>query len=309
MAELAARIDALYDIVGLEGGKDSVAAALQAIQTDTFGAELARLQGSHQSTPGVWPRSSYSDVGENLDHPDQGESYVGSDVGSPAGGLELTAVVNLDEGNGLPGYLGKLSPATWLQRAHAHVSDIQATQEVEPLGQVLSTMGLNYYMDNEDVLAVNEDYIDAQGLPPWQAALILAEACFCALRGAYHFVQCDTFYQRLKDTYEQRGSSRTWGDRRFLSLANMIWALGSWWLAQTDIRDQVVIPHGVLLTDTHLTYYAKARSLGLDHRVQIDHPCLDMVEGMAILAIYLFVNGSVQRYVQLMQTYSMPNVL
>lgn len=47
--------------------------------------------------------------------------------------------------------------------------------------------------------------------------------------------------------------------------------------------------------DTHQDYYARARALGLDHRVVFDHPDIDQVQGMGLLSLYLLFNGSVTR--------------
>jgi hypothetical protein len=43
-------------------------------------------------------------------------------------------------------------------------------------------------------------------------------------------------------------------------------------------------------------YYARARALGLDHRVMLDAQNLYGVKALSVLSFYLFMNGSVTRY-------------
>ena len=82
----------------------------------------------------------------------------------------------------------------------------------------------------------------------------------------------------------------TWDSRRWLALANLAWAIGSRWLSQAKLDDDTGF-------ENHLVYYARARALGLDHRVMLDHPGMQGVRTPGMLSFYLFTNGSVTRYV------------
>jgi hypothetical protein len=42
-------------------------------------------------------------------------------------------------------------------------------------------------------------------------------------------------------------------------------------------------------------YYARARRLGLDHRVVSEHPDVERVQAIGILAFYLLIIGSIAR--------------
>ena len=74
--------------------------------------------------------------------------------------------------------------------------------------------------------------------------------------------------------------------RSHSALTNVIWALGAKWLKDTEV-DQYDF------AEDHLTYYARARALGLDHRILFDHPDVQMAQSVGILAFYLLVNGSI----------------
>jgi hypothetical protein len=124
-----------------------------------------------------------------------------------------------------------------------------------------------YFMDDTDVLATDDD---EQQVPQRETALILSEAYFHALQGAFHFVRGESFLEMLA----------TFLPHKSISKLDHIYAV-----------------------ETHLVYYARARRLGLDHRVVSDHPDVERVQAIAILAFYLLINGSIAR-----QAYSPHNL-
>lgn len=78
-----------------------------------------------------------------------------------------------------------------------------------------------------------------------------------------------------------------------------MWAVGARWIKLVGLDKRAVPDHGAGLTvEDQLVYYARARALGLDHRMQLEHPSVELVQGMAILGFYLLSNGSVHRSVQ-----------
>lgn len=220
-----------------------------------------------------------------------GEDDVSSMVGSPGRQDELSMVVNLELGKGASGFIGKMSEIMWIQRAREHLSNPPQESKYGIIPEVdhyrSTTQDCNYFMDDRNVLAVDEDYVNELDRPPPDTAVILSEAYFHALQGAFHFVGRDDFLTTLR-AFPQQHRRLEWSQRRWLALANVVWAIGSKWL-QISKLDHVDHP------DSHLVYYARARRLGLDHRIMFDHPDIERVQAMGIVAFYLFLNGSIAR--------------
>lgn len=203
----------------------------------------------------------------------------------------------------MAGYVGKMSGMSWLQRVHEYL--IGVTPLTNPdVGftyldyHVIDVTSLTYFMDDEDLLKVDEDWVQANELPPWQMAIVLSEAYFHSLQGAFCFVDRHSFYPELSAAYQRatRGRNPSWDNRKYLALANMMWAVGAKWLELTRLDMRPAQHVGMSsVSEGHLTYYARARALGLDHRMQLDHPSLPSVQGMGILAFHMMANGSIQR--------------
>jgi hypothetical protein len=212
-------------------------------------------------------------------------------VGSPGRQDELSRVVNLDLGKGASGFIGKMSEITWIQRAREHISNPPQGAEYAVLPKVglslSATQDCNYFMDDHNVLAVDEDYVNELDRPPLETAAILSESYFHALQGAFHFVGRDDFLKTLH-TFPHQDERLQWSQRRWLALANIVWAIGSKWL-------QISKLDYLHRSDSHLVYYARARRLGLDHRIMLDHPDIERVQALGIVAFYLFLNGSIAR--------------
>jgi hypothetical protein len=200
-------------------------------------------------------------------------------------------VVDLDAGKGASGFVGKMSEMAWIQRTWEHLVDppLKANDVPRPeIDRPLAALkDFTYFMDDTNVLAIDEDHINEQLCPPKETAVILSEAYFHALQGAFHFVGRDNFLSSLS-SFPQQNSTLNWTQRRWLALANLVWAVGSKWLQISKLDH-------IYRADTHLVYYARARRLGLDHRVMFDHPDIERVQAMGILAFYLFINGSIAR--------------
>ena len=222
-----------------------------------------------------------------------GERRVLADVGSPSRQGELNRVVHLHEGSGLAGYIGKMSEISWIQRIQEHVEGKSLTFIFEMLSAQLDyraekTEDLSYFVDQFDLLSVDEDYVNPHQYPPVSTAILLSEAFFHALHGSFYFVERDQFLNDLM-TVQAAGSISSWSQRPFLAVCNMVWATAARWLEMTELAERTD-------AEDHLVYYARARSLGLDHRIQYDHADVQTVQGMGILAFYLLVNHSIQRY-------------
>ncbi|KAJ9493246.1 hypothetical protein H2202_011295, partial [Exophiala xenobiotica] len=138
----------------------------------------------------------------------------------------------------------------------------------------------------EPLLSVDEDYLGAVQRPVDSAAQILSEAYFHALQGVFGFITREQFLQDLAQ-FPAQGILLSWDQRRWLALANLVWAIGSKWSHVAKLDDQD------LHAKSHLVYYARARALGLDHRVLFDHPNGEGVQAIGLLSFYWFQNGSI----------------
>ncbi|KIW11023.1 hypothetical protein PV08_10322 [Exophiala spinifera] len=235
-------------------------------------------------------RMSYGDEHGSV----SGEKTAASSVGSPGKQGELAEVVDLGGGSGASGFIGKMSEMSWIRRAFELMSYQERNSTDLPevsMGvmdhHLTTTKDFCFYMDDVDILAFDEDLVDPYEWPPGESALLLTEAYFHCMQGTLPFVMRENFLHTLL-SYPRRRNMPTWAERRWLALANLVWAIGSKWLYITKL-DQSSPP------ETHLVYYARARALGLDHRVVFDHPDIERVQGIGVLALYLLINGSITR--------------
>jgi hypothetical protein len=209
----------------------------------------------------------------------------------------LVPMVSLGIGSGASGYVGKSSEISWLQRAQEQLSPQQ-----DNVGHILQELDenhphgshLDYHMDEADLLAVDEDSVDPMEMPPLRIATALAEAYFETVHGSFPLVNKDSFMDVLITHFHNR-PPLSWNGRRWLSTANIIFAVGAKWLyltrpRRTDMQLPTVGP------SDHIVYYARARSLGLDHRLIMDHPLIEQIQALGILGLYLVVNHQISRY-------------
>jgi hypothetical protein len=192
--------------------------------------------------------------------------------------------IDLCRADGTPSFIGKMSEVSWIARAHSY---LVSSVSQEKLNLPHATR-FSYYMDEENILSVDEDYVEACHWPGDEIAQILSEAYFHALQGIFNWIDREKFLLELCDYRNYKGPM-TWDSRRWLALANLVWAIGSKWLSQAKLNDDAGF-------ENHLVYYARARALGLDHRVMLDHPGMQGVRALGMLSFYLFTNGSVTRY-------------
>lgn len=153
---------------------------------------------------------------------------------------------------------------------------------------IVSAENFTYFVDEENLLSIDEDYIEPNQLPSVEVATILSEAYFLSARSGLLLIDKQDFYQTSSQCLSRRGSPFSRTENRWLLKANVVWALGAKWLQSIGF-DQT----GRL--ESHLVYYARSRALGLDHRVPLDHPNVDMIEASGLLALYLLANGSISR--------------
>jgi hypothetical protein len=219
-----------------------------------------------------------------------GEHYVDASVGSPGRQDLLMHSVDMGRGGGTVGFIGKISEMSWITRAYSY---LVCPDDGQPGGHAntserSSATHLGYFMDDENLLSVDEDYVNAFHWPGGIVAQILSEAFFHALHGIFDCFAREIFLAELHD-FPRHQASLSWDQRRWLAQTNLIWAIGSKWLHQAKLNDDPEI-------ENHLVYYARARALGLDHRVMLDAQSLYGVKALSVLSFYLFMNGSVTRY-------------
>lgn len=147
---------------------------------------------------------------------------------------------------------------------------------------------LNYFTDDEALLSIDEDSVNALHWPGDMTARILSEAFFHALHGIFDSIDRQNFLFKLHQ-FPRNQRSLTWDQRRWLAVTNLMWATGSKWLRCTLLDDDSGI-------ENHLVYYARSRALGLDHRVIPDLAAMGSIMSTGLLSFYLFTNGSITRY-------------
>lgn len=242
------------------------------------------------SAPGS--SSAAAQVGEAVE--------IAEDVGSPGRQGELSRRVDLEYGAGAAGFIGKASEISWVQRCKEHLAprsppshlrDPMETTQTQLDQHDAAANKVNFYLDDADLLSIDEDILVSEDIPPPEVAHLLAEACFHSLQGAFMFIYRAEFLDTLSHFPPNR-PVLTWRQRQWLAIANIIFAIGARWLQYTHMDD-------VISDYNHIEFYARARSLGLDHRVVFDHPVLEQVQSLGLLGFYLFVNGSVARQVLL----------
>lgn len=205
-------------------------------------------------------------------------------------------LTSLGIGSGASGYIGKSSEICWLQCALEHMS-LQAGDFDHVLSELKENhpqgSPLDYHMDEADLLAVDEESVDPMEVPPLPIATILAEAFFDTVHSSFPLIDKDAFMAVLVRR-AHRQPPLSWEGRRWLSMANIIFAIGAKWMYLTRPLETGVQEFNVGPGD-HIVYYARARSLGLDHRLIMDHPLLEQIQALGVLGVYLIVNHQISR--------------
>jgi hypothetical protein len=220
-----------------------------------------------------------------------GEYTASSAAGSPSSYVDYDRVIDLGRGSGVVGYVGKISATAWMRRIFVYLRDpgeaLVIRHADNEIDVALTLPDLTYYTDETDLLSVDEESVYQYHVPSEEACLILGEAFFHASLGSFPVVVRRSYIPDIQRCQHPDFPS-TLSDRELLSLLNMIWAIASRWIQTSNLDTNVAI-------DDHLTYYARARALGLDHRLLYDHPDIYRLQGLGLLSFYLLINGSIQR--------------
>ena len=156
----------------------------------------------------------------------------------------------MGRGRGAVGFIGKISEVSWIARAYSYLL-APAGEDLgiqEKLSDRTPATQLSYFMDDEDLLSLNEDYVDALHWPGDLTARILCEAFFHALHGIFDCLARERVLAEL-DGFPRNRRSLSWDQRRWLATTNLMWAIGSKWLQQAKLNDDPGM-------ENHLVYYA-----------------------------------------------------
>lgn len=215
-------------------------------------------------------------------------------MGSPGSQGEMSHKVGLAQGNGVAGFFGRASEMSWMQRAFEYLKHPSPGAHGAMPGEdaevkVRVAEAFAYFLDETALLSINEDAINPLTCPRFDIALVLTEAAFHSMYGLLDFLDREQFLQALL-RFPRLDALPSWTERRWLATANLVWAIGARWFILTAQG----LPHTGHI-DSHLAYYARSRALGLDHRVVYDHPDLQQIQAMGLLAFFLLLNNSISR--------------
>ncbi|KEF53696.1 uncharacterized protein A1O9_10096 [Exophiala aquamarina CBS 119918] len=192
-------------------------------------------------------------------------------------------------GDGTLGFVGKISELSWIARACSYLDSpaMQSSNTKENRDDHYSATQFNYYTDDDNLLSIDEDLVDALHWPGDVTVKILSEAFFHALHGIFDSFAREQFLTDL-DVFSRIPHPLSWDQRRWLGVANLTWAIASKWLNRSMLNDDPTV-------EGHLVYYARARALGIDHRIMLNYPGLQGVRASGLLSVYLFINGSINK--------------
>ncbi len=110
------------------------------------------------------------------------------------------------------------------------------------------------FVDDNNVLSVDEDLVNALQPPSSAAISVLSEAFFQASEPILNLVAKAQFLERSTEVVHGL-NNMSWEQHRWLASANLMWAIGSKWLHMAKLQDEDL---GI---ENHLVYYARARAL------------------------------------------------
>jgi hypothetical protein len=262
---------------------------------DSFRVSLSCVQYSTEEST---YDTEFPSEGRNNPRTPKGEggTVTVASVNSPGAMDQQAMSMTLGIGSGASGYIGKSSEISWLQRAQEQLASQQGKVNHSPTDlddDHPHVSYFDYHMDEANLLAVDEDTVNPMEVPPLPVAKALAEAYFETVHNSFPLVTKDAFMDVLVSQFHSR-PPLSWEGRRWLSVANIIFAVGAKWTYLTRPRKADSLGPNIGPGD-HIVYYARARSLGLDHRLIMDHPLIEQIQALGILGLYLIVNHQISR--------------
>lgn len=192
-----------------------------------------------------------------------------------------SADIDLKTGPRLAGFTGKGTDINLMRHVLMRSHDHGDTTLHKYLNS-LRLSNFNYHVDDADLLSVDEDFLNPFEWPGPTIARRLAVTYFSVIHPCIPIIDSRAFWARF-ESLPLTGPG-TFEDRCDLATINLVFAIGAQFNYATNVEIYRV-------KFDHLTYYARARALGLDHRVPYDHPNLAQVRAMGLLTVYLLINN------------------
>jgi hypothetical protein len=161
------------------------------------------------------------------------ECTTASSAGFPGHQNELSRVVDLETGRGAAGIIGKMSEIACIQRTWEYLLDPAVKVPDIPRAEIdrhlTAAKNFTSWMIPMSWPLMRIISTSNKRPPPREDAVMMSEASFHALQGAFHFIRRESFLEILA-TFPQHASMLSWAQRRWPALAHIVWAVGSKWL-------------------------------------------------------------------------------
>jgi hypothetical protein len=182
-----------------------------------------------------------------------------------------------------------MSEISWIHsaaklRLGVHRGNLQSSPEVVG-GRFPHVKELNYFMRETDLPEIKGHTVDVRKWPPGEITVLLSEAYFYAVADTFQFMHKPSFIHSLTN-FPHNKPTLSLSESRWLTAANLVWAIGTKWLQLAKLDRS---------TESHGTFYDRARALGLDRLESMEHPDMETVLAISLLAFYLFINGCIDR--------------
>ena len=240
---------------------------------------------------------------------------ISADVGSTGSNDRVTEDYARDEETVNAGFFGKASDVAWIQRARREVQsgsdDESNKQERRPLGAMqllqetesgasglgrgpvvvepssdqddhLHATPSNYHLNDVELNLPND--VDDYEIPSKPIADAFIDAYFSTVHSSFPLLAKLRFiakYNRLYTVYEQPVS------RRWRAMLNLVFAIGA--------KYSVLTRAGWCGDQAHLIYFARARSLSLDHGALWQTGDLEQVQVLSLAVLYLVISNHTNR--------------
>ena len=245
----------------------------------------------------------------------EGEGQVSARVGSLGSIDQVHEDFNRDAGSRATGYMGKNSDLSWMQRLKTQVQQMTPSggEEEEECGrQAYEHASQDGYQDGyqdgtgsrksrglqgdrervsnvtyhcDDIDLISPDQVISNELPPRQTIEILVKTYIDSIHPVFPIIGRLTFTNQVSSFLEH--SHLKPGDS-WLAILNLIFAIAAKYshLVQTHWRGD---------ERDHLVYFARARALGMNDESIFEHPDLQRVQVLGLMAFYLLSINQINR--------------
>lgn len=204
--------------------------------------------------------------------------------------------INVDESSRAIAYLGKASEITWIQRARTQATGTptRASESNAPSAEdAISLAAASYHINGLAPTTLDDVQVDNLAWPAPATAMAYVNAYFDIIHPTFPLLYKSDFMAMFAQFSRQGMGSLSLIQRRWLSKVNVVFAIGAKFahLTNAEYRGN---------ENDHLIYYARARSLGLDHQKLNDPPGLHQLSCLALLGLYLVTDHQINRCATLM---------